>query len=129
MKVVSSSSLGFPRMGPRRELKFALEKYWKNGNLSSEGELLATAFAIEQKAWTLQGSRVDKVTVGDYYLYDGILTWTEYLGIIPARFQNHEPGLKRMFAMARGSDGATALGESAVRSNSLMTTITVLYNF
>jgi Cobalamin-independent synthase, N-terminal domain len=112
MKVVSSSTLGFPRMGPRRELKFALEKYWKTGDLASEEDLLATAFAVEKKAWALQGSKVEKVTVGDYYLYDGALTWTEYLGIIPTRFQGLEPGLKRMFAMARGSDGATALSKS-----------------
>lgn len=112
MKVTSSSTLGFPRVGPHRELKFALEKYWKKGDLDSEEELLATAYAVEQKAWTLQASKVDKVTIGDYYLYDGALTWTEYLGIIPTRFQDLEPGLKRMFAMARGSDGATALGKS-----------------
>jgi 5-methyltetrahydropteroyltriglutamate--homocysteine methyltransferase len=111
MKVVSSSTLGFPRMGPRRELKFALEKFWKAESKASEKELLDTAFTVEQKAWTLQASKVDKVTVGDYYLFDGVLTWTEYLGIIPNRFQDLEPGLNRFFAMARGADGATALSK------------------
>jgi 5-methyltetrahydropteroyltriglutamate--homocysteine methyltransferase len=109
MKVVSTSTLGFPRMGPRRELKFALEKFWKGG--CTEDELLSVAHGVEEQAWTLQTNVVDKVTVGDYYLYDGILTFTEYLGIVPTRFRGHSRGLPRMFAMARGSQEATALSK------------------
>ena len=115
MKVVSSSTLGYPRMGPRRELKFALEKYWKKGSTFSEAELLSAARAVEEKAWALQAAKVDKVTVGDHYLYDGILTWTEYLGIFPKRFNSQKPGLERMFAMARGADGSPAL--STLKAN------------
>jgi 5-methyltetrahydropteroyltriglutamate--homocysteine methyltransferase len=109
MKVVSSSTLGFPRMGPRRELKFALEKYWKKGSTFSEADLLSVARAVEEQAWALQAAKVDKVTVGDHYLYDGILTWTEFLGIFPKLFNSKKPGLERMFAMARGDDGSPAL--------------------
>jgi 5-methyltetrahydropteroyltriglutamate--homocysteine methyltransferase len=111
MKVVSSSTLGFPRMGPRRELKFALEKFWKKDLSFTESDLLSVAQEVEEKAWMLQASKVDKVTVGDHYLYDGILTWAEYLGIIPKRFNHLEPGLRRMLAMARGEDGAIALSK------------------
>lgn len=111
MKVVSSSTLGFPRMGPRRELKFALEKHWKDPSLFSEVALREVAAEVEKKAWALQGNKVDKVTVGDFYLYDGVLAWTEFLGIIPKRFQGLQAGLERMFAMARGADGATALSK------------------
>ena len=98
-------------MGPRRELKFALEKHWKKGSTFSEADLLSAASAVEEKAWTLQAAKADKVTVGDHYLYDGVLTWTEYLGIIPKRFASMKPGLQRMFAMARGDDGAPALSK------------------
>jgi 5-methyltetrahydropteroyltriglutamate--homocysteine methyltransferase len=95
-------------MGPRRELKFALEKHWK-GDLSAE-DLLGVAHKVEAMGWDLQAG-IDRVTVGDHYLYDGILTWTEWLGIVPSRFGTMEPGLARMFAMARGVDGAPALSK------------------
>jgi 5-methyltetrahydropteroyltriglutamate--homocysteine methyltransferase len=95
-------------MGPRRELKFALEKHWK-GDLSLE-DLLGVAHQVEAMAWDLQAG-IDRVTVGDHYLYDGILTWTEWLGIVPSRFGAMKPGVARMFAMARGVDGAPALSK------------------
>ncbi|KAI2512306.1 5-methyltetrahydropteroyltriglutamate-homocysteine S-methyltransferase [Fragilaria crotonensis] len=108
MKVSSTSTLGFPRMGPNRDLKFALEKYWKG--LIKEKALADIVASIEDQAWALQkAAGVDRITVGDHYLYDGILTWTEYLGVIPARHKHLKAGLTRMFAMARGVDGATAL--------------------
>ena len=103
---ISTGTLGFPRMGSKRELKFALEKYWKGA--ISEQELLLRANAVEEKAWKLQ-SEIDHVTVGDHYLYDSVLSWTEFLGLFPKRFENCKAGLPRMFAMARGIDGAPAL--------------------
>mmetsp|Transcript_23993 Transcript_23993/g.54592 ORF Transcript_23993/g.54592 Transcript_23993/m.54592 type:complete len:776 (-) Transcript_23993:91-2418(-) len=103
---ISTGTLGFPRMGGKRELKFALEKYWK-GTIS-EQELLLRANSVEEKAWNLQ-SEIDHVTVGDHYLYDSVLSWSEFLGLFPKRFENCKPGLPRMFAMARGIDGAPAL--------------------
>lgn len=110
MKVSSTSILGFPRMGPNRDLKFALEKYWKG--VIDEKALSDIVVSIEDQAWKMQkAAGIDHITVGDHYLYDGILTWTEYLGVIPARHQHLKPGLNRMFAMARGVDGATALSK------------------
>jgi 5-methyltetrahydropteroyltriglutamate--homocysteine methyltransferase len=102
-------------MGPNRELKFALEKYWKG--LIDEKTLIEVAVSIEDQAWALQkAAGLDRVTVGDHYLYDGILTWTEYLGAVPARHRTMKPGLTRMFAMARGVDGATALSKCSLFS-------------
>eukprot|EP00554_Chaetoceros_debilis_P016531 CAMPEP_0194126000 /NCGR_PEP_ID=MMETSP0150-20130528/59761_1 /TAXON_ID=122233 /ORGANISM="Chaetoceros debilis, Strain MM31A-1" /LENGTH=764 /DNA_ID=CAMNT_0038819839 /DNA_START=1595 /DNA_END=3889 /DNA_ORIENTATION=+ len=103
----ATSTLGFPRMGGKRELKFALEKHWKGA--ISEQELLTITNTVEEKAWALQ-SNIDFVTVGDHYLYDSVLSWTEFLGLFPKRFEKCESGLPRMFAMARGIDGAPALG-------------------
>ncbi len=110
MVTVTTSTLGFPRMGPKRELKFALEKHWK-GAIDANA-LLEVAHAVEKSAWTLQADAgIDKISVGDYCLYDNVLSWTEYLGIVPARFRHVPAGMKRMFAMARGIDGAPALSE------------------
>ena len=97
-------------MGPNRELKFALEKYWK-GKINQE-DLLEVARSVEESAWSLQKQAgIDKVTVGDQYLYDFVLMMTESLGIVPQRFAHLEPGLDRLFAMARGIDGAPALSK------------------
>lgn len=105
---VSTSTLGFPRMGPNRELKFALEKFWKG--LISEKELFTVAHSVESTAWTMQQEAgVNRVTVGDHYLYDSILAWTEMLGVAPTRYDGIARGTPRLFAMARGVDGATAL--------------------
>jgi len=110
MKSVTTSTLGFPRMGPNRELKFALEKYWKG--TTTEKDLLQAAHAVEDMAWAVQtDAGMNRVTVGDHYLYDGVLAWTEMLGVAPIRFENVPRGTSRLFAMARGVDGATALSK------------------
>lgn len=110
MKVVATSTLGFPRMGPNRELKFALEKHWK-GALDEKG-LLTVAASVEGQGWELQKrAGLNKITVGDHHLYDFVLATTEHLGMVPKRFQHMEPGLERLFAMARGIDGAPALSK------------------
>ena len=45
-------NLGFPRIGSKRELKFAQEAYWKGQ--SSKAELLAVAEQLRSQHWTLQ---------------------------------------------------------------------------
>jgi 5-methyltetrahydropteroyltriglutamate--homocysteine methyltransferase len=105
---VATAALGFPRMGPKRELKFALEKYWK-GKINRE-QLIQIAHTIEEQSWQLQiDAGIGRITVGDYCLYDNVVTWVERLGLVPERFGKMEPGMDRMFAMARGVEGATAL--------------------
>jgi 5-methyltetrahydropteroyltriglutamate--homocysteine methyltransferase len=97
-------------MGPNRELKFALEKHW-NGDLDEEG-LLRIAKSVEQQGWSLQKEAgIDKITVGDHHLYDFVLATAEHLGVVPKRFQHLPAGLERLFAMARGIDGAPALSK------------------
>lgn len=113
MVFYSTSTLGFGRMGAKRELKFALEKYWKKDIQSSE--LLSIAQEVEESAWKLQiDAGIDRITVGDFYLYDGVAMFAESLGIIPSRFTALQPGLDRMFAMCRGIDGAEALSVSYI---------------
>lgn len=105
---VDSATLGFPRMGPNRELKFALEKFWRNK--LSESELYAVAHAVEEANWRKQlDAGVSRVAVGLFSLYDHVLDWTFYLGAAPERFAAVAPGLPQYFAMARGVDGIPAL--------------------
>jgi 5-methyltetrahydropteroyltriglutamate--homocysteine methyltransferase len=106
----ATATLGFGRMGPNRELKYALEKYWKKS--ITESELMQTAHQVEDLTWTMQvDAGIDRIPVGDYCLYDNVATWSEALGIVPRRFSSMERGIDRMFAMCRGVDDAPALSK------------------
>lgn len=97
-------NLGFPRIGARRELKQALEAYWR-ADISDE-KLNATAAELRQRHWTLQRDLgIDLIPAGDFALYDQMLNMTALLGAVPARFnaQQDEIGLELYFAMARGT--------------------------
>ena len=108
MVTYSTAALGFGRMGPNREVKFALEKYWKK-KISVE-DLLDVTHRIEKEAWDLQTEAgIDRISVGDFYLYDCVATWADDLGITPRRFKHLDQGIDRMFATCRGIDGAEAL--------------------
>lgn len=74
---VNSGVLGFPRMGPNREMKFALEKHWRNGGANlDEAGMLAIAHDVEQKAWGIQlDAGVGLISAGDHCLYDNVLSW------------------------------------------------------
>ncbi|KXK43248.1 5-methyltetrahydropteroyltriglutamate--homocysteine S-methyltransferase [Nitrosomonas europaea] len=103
-------NLGFPRIGAQRELKKALETYWKGQ--SDVDQLLATARAIRTGNWLLQKKAgIDLIPVGDFSLYDHILDMTTLLGAIPHRFGNTgdkiSPDL--YFAMARGTADQPAM--------------------
>ena len=61
--------LGFPSIGKRRELKLALESFWKGG-LSAEA-LLETALNLKKEHWRIQkDAGLDYVATGDFSLYD-----------------------------------------------------------
>lgn len=75
-------SLGFPRIGAQRELKFALEAYWRGE--TDAGTLECCAAALRQRHWQLQAG-MDLVPVGDFSLYDQVLDMSVTLGNLPAR--------------------------------------------
>ncbi|ANV89030.1 5-methyltetrahydropteroyltriglutamate--homocysteine S-methyltransferase [Picosynechococcus sp. PCC 7117] len=107
MTTFQTMTLGYARMGKRRELKKALETFW--GGTSSADELLALRQDLEVKTWQAQlTAGIDRIAVGDQTLYDHVLDWTVRLGLIPRRFQGLS-GLDRYFAMARGRDALPAL--------------------
>lgn len=107
---IQTHNLGFPRIGAQRELKKALETYWK-GQSGAE-QLLASAREIRTNNWLLQQKTgIDLIPAGDFALYDHILDMTALLGAIPQRF-GHTGGpvsSDLYFAMARGTDDQPAM--------------------
>lgn len=93
-------NLGFPRIGKHRELKFALEHYWK-GNTDAEA-LLAQAASLRAENWEHQ-SHCDWVPVGDFSLYDQVLDMSFLLGHLPERVAHLDGAeLDQYFRVARG---------------------------
>lgn len=110
MSFAKSGNLGFPRMGRQRELKFALEKYWR-GEID-EDNLLATASELRANHWRLQqAAGIEALPSNDFSLYDHVLDMTATFGAVPARFGHTSGpvGLKTYFAMARGAQNAPAM--------------------
>jgi len=69
---IETQTLGYARMGKRRELKKALEAFW-GGTLEAEA-LLATLQDLESQAWrTQRQANLDHIAVGDQTLYDHVL--------------------------------------------------------
>ncbi|MCB1581276.1 MAG: 5-methyltetrahydropteroyltriglutamate--homocysteine S-methyltransferase, partial [Alphaproteobacteria bacterium] len=102
--MVLATNLGFPRIGPMRELKKAVEAYWKGK--SSQDELLAIGKTLRAQNWKLQqDAGLDHIPSNDFAFYDQVLSMTASLGLIPSRYQ-HSGGnvdLDTYFAMARGA--------------------------
>jgi 5-methyltetrahydropteroyltriglutamate--homocysteine methyltransferase len=97
------STLGTPRIGPRRELKFALEDYW--AGKSDYATLQEKASALRCANWARQHSLgVDNVPSNDFSLYDHVLDTCVMVGAIP-KIYDWQGGLIQpgtYFAMARG---------------------------
>jgi 5-methyltetrahydropteroyltriglutamate--homocysteine methyltransferase len=106
---IASGILGYPRIGGRRELKWALERYW--AGQGDEQDLLRQAAQIRRENWgAQQRSGATWVAVGDFSLYDHVLDLALQLGIIPARFGGATAArdLSTYFLMARGKTRAEA---------------------
>ncbi len=98
-----SHNLGFPRIGAERELKKALEKYWRND--IDQQELLETGKTLRQRHWKIQAeSGLDLIPTGDFAWYDQMLNHSVMLGAVPERFgfSGDQIDLDTMFRMARG---------------------------
>lgn len=103
-------TLGYPRIGAQRELKFALESFWKGA--SSEDDLRATGRALRERHWNAQrDAGLDFVTVGDFAWYDQVLQTAALLGAIPTRygFDAAQLTLAQSFVLARGNADHAAM--------------------
>ncbi len=100
---IINHTLGFPRVGLRRELKKAQESYWA-GNATRE-ELLAVGRELRARHWEQQKQAgVDLLPVGDFAWYDHVLTTSLLLGNVPARHQNKDGSIDidTLFRIGRG---------------------------
>ncbi|WP_275270763.1 5-methyltetrahydropteroyltriglutamate--homocysteine S-methyltransferase [Limnobacter sp. P1] len=101
--MIKTHTLGFPRIGENRELKFALESHWRGE--TTEEELRGTAHELRLKHWQAQiDSGLDFITVGDFAFYDQMADHIQLLGCEPARFEfkAEQSKLQRYFTMVRG---------------------------
>ncbi|WP_174848167.1 5-methyltetrahydropteroyltriglutamate--homocysteine S-methyltransferase [Yersinia artesiana] len=100
---ILNHTLGFPRVGLKRELKKAQESYWA-GN-STQEELLNVGRELRARHWQQQQQAgVDLVPVGDFAWYDHVLTTSLLLGNVPDRHQNADGSidLDTLFRIGRG---------------------------
>ena len=98
-----SHNLGFPRIGAKRELKRALEAYWKGEQ--DQAALEAVGRDLCPRHWKLQAEAgLDLIPVGDFTWYDHVLDMSVLLGVVPKRFGEISGNVdfKTYFRMARG---------------------------
>ncbi|ABA58211.1 methionine synthase (B12-independent) [Nitrosococcus oceani ATCC 19707] len=101
--MIVAHNLGFPRIGGQRELKWALESYWKEQ--LGQQELIQVTRELRALHWKQQQEAgLDLVPVGDFSWYDQVLDMSALLGVVPPRFGEiqDEVDLDTYFCMARG---------------------------
>ncbi|MBA0126654.1 5-methyltetrahydropteroyltriglutamate--homocysteine S-methyltransferase [Haloechinothrix sp. YIM 98757] len=106
---IGTTVLGYPRIGPDRELKRALEGYW-SGRID-EAELHRTARGLRQDTWReLAEAGLNSIPSNTFSYYDHVLDTAALFGALPRRVT--ELGLSTTdtyFAAARGARGAQPL--------------------
>ncbi|MFE4828668.1 5-methyltetrahydropteroyltriglutamate--homocysteine S-methyltransferase [Streptomyces sp. NPDC056672] len=101
---------GYPRQGPNRELKKAVEGYWK-GRVTADA-LRETAAGLRRANWRqLADAGVHEVPTGDFSYYDHVLDTSVMVGAVPARHRDAVSAdtLDGYFAMARGTQDVAPL--------------------
>ncbi|MFC6067084.1 5-methyltetrahydropteroyltriglutamate--homocysteine S-methyltransferase [Streptomyces ochraceiscleroticus] len=107
---VRATVYGYPRQGPDRELKKAVEGYWK-GRVTADA-LRETAADLRRSVWReLTEAGLDEVPTGDFSYYDHVLDTSVMVGAIPRRHRAavETDALDGYFAMARGTQDAAPL--------------------
>lgn len=102
---------GSPRIGPNRELKRAVERYWA-GRIE-RAELEALAANLRANTWeSLVTAGLDSVPVNTFSYYDQVLDTAVLVGALPERVAGigaDSSDLDRYFAAARGNDDIAPL--------------------
>ncbi|MFD4245971.1 5-methyltetrahydropteroyltriglutamate--homocysteine S-methyltransferase [Streptomyces sp. NPDC058525] len=107
---VEATVYGYPRQGQNRELKKAIEGYWK-GRVSAEA-LHETAALLRRTNWgRLADAGITEVPTGDFSYYDHVLDTSVMVGAVPARHRAAvaADALDGYFAMARGTQDVAPL--------------------
>lgn len=102
---MSTTIIGFPRLGEFRELKFTTEKYFRN-EISAQ-ELLAAAKDLRAKHWNIVKEHgITEVPSNDFSHYDNVLDVAFLFNVVPSSVQGLDlSDLERYFALARGYQG------------------------
>ena len=99
MPFPASTVLGYPRIGPRRELKRALEAYWDGR--AGRADLDRVGAHLRAQTWrTLAGKGLDGLPSNTFSEYDHVLDTAVLLGAVPDRYRDQPDPY---FAMARGT--------------------------
>ncbi|KAI4325569.1 hypothetical protein MLD38_030954 [Melastoma candidum] len=107
---MASHIVGYPRMGPKRELKFALEAFWDGK--SSADELQKVAADLRSSIWKQMSSAgIKYIPSNTFSYYDQVLDTTAMLGAVPDRYgwNGGEIGFDVFFSMARGNASSPAM--------------------
>ncbi|MFJ2747491.1 5-methyltetrahydropteroyltriglutamate--homocysteine S-methyltransferase [Streptomyces sp. NPDC087297] len=101
---------GYPRQGQNRELKKAIEGYWK-GRVTADA-LRRTASDLRRSNWQqLADAGITEVPTGDFSYYDHVLDTSVMVGAVPERHRAAvgTDALDGLFAMARGTQDVAPL--------------------
>lgn len=103
---MKTNILGYPRIGAHRELKKAVESFWK-GDIDAAA-LKQITQQIKRGNWTMMlNEGIDLIPSGDFSLYDTVLDMAMTVGAIPARYDSlRGDRLSLYFAMAHGLQNA-----------------------
>ncbi|MEV0995460.1 5-methyltetrahydropteroyltriglutamate--homocysteine S-methyltransferase [Nonomuraea sp. NPDC050202] len=105
LRFAESTVLGYPRIGPRRELKRALESYWSGR--STRDDLDRVGAELRERTWRrLAELGLDGLPSNTFSLYDQVLDTAVLLGAVPERYRD---AADPYFAMARGTEGLAPL--------------------
>ncbi|KAI3696813.1 hypothetical protein L6452_29379 [Arctium lappa] len=107
---MASHIVGYPRMGPKRELKFALESFWDGK--SSADDLLKVALDVRLNIWKqMADAGIKYIPSNTFSYYDQVLDTTAMLGAVPPRYnwKGGEIGFDTYFSMARGNESVPAM--------------------
>ncbi|XP_075635056.1 5-methyltetrahydropteroyltriglutamate--homocysteine methyltransferase-like [Castanea sativa] len=109
-RAMASHIVGYPRMGPKRELKFALESFWDKK--SSAEDLKKVAADLRASIWKqMADTGIKHIPSNTFSYYDQVLDTTAMLGAVPPRYgwSGGEIGFDVYFSMARGNASVPAM--------------------
>lgn len=104
---ITATAHGFPKIGPNRELKKAVEGYWK-GKITRQEMIAQAAHVNILRLQEYMKTELDIIPSNDFSLYDSMLDISTMLGVIPSRYEDITDELDLYFAMARGTKEAPA---------------------
>ncbi len=102
---MTTTIIGFPRIGEHRELKFATEKYFRQE--IDQDQLQQLGKELRQKHWlTVKETGIDQIPSNDFSFYDTTLDTAFLLNIIPEEVAAIDLSSQdKYFALARGYQG------------------------